>query len=346
MARVLLANNAVMVSWFQLHMQLDRIITDHNDLNLLRPGDLLYGFFSIQQAIALSLKGIRCFYIWVDSTCSPFESFQVDPSLLDLTVRFVEVCTQTGQSVASSDSYFSANSTAYSVCPLSSSLAEPVQPFVLSSSITEIMRVQQHANLTIMFTDVEGFTCLNETFGDVFAFNFRRMHDKLIRSIVEQNDAGKVLKFTGDGMLAVFSCPYKAILSAFEIQKQFDAVFKQDREYKALRVRVGLHEGLVQIQNNLPYDVFGRHVNRASRVTTLAKGGQILISAALFAKVHGWMIKNNHSMCCLFHGEHLLRGIDLPEKIYQIREVCSEEEFSPNQLERLCYCSKQTISEA
>lgn len=316
MSQVLLASNADLISWFHNSQCFDTVINNPHDLNTLVVGDCLYGFFSMSQAITLSLKGVRCFYMLLDSKVSPPESAINLDMLRCSTIHWVEV---TAKNTACLFALNSEN-TGYKA-ENNYVLPDGLVGKMPKASITKILSVKRHATLTIMFTDIEGFTGLNETYGDVFAFNVRKLHDCVIDSVVEKSNSGRILKFIGDGALAVFSCPYKAIQAAFELQETFETVFKQEHAYKALRVRVGMHEGLVQIQNEFPYDVFGRHVNRASRVTTLAEGGQILMSASLFARVSGWVNKNNKAVNCQFYGEHKLRGIEVSEKLYSISKA-------------------------
>jgi hypothetical protein len=78
-----------------------------------------------------------------------------------------------------------------------------------------------------------------------------------------------------------------------------------------------MHMGQVLVEKDVDMDVFGRHVNRAARVESLADGGQILVSHSVYDSARGWISTDVASWHD--HGEYLLKGI--PEST-RIVEVC------------------------
>jgi len=139
--------------------------------------------------------------------------------------------------------------------------------------VDEYRRLKNTAVLTIMFTDIQGFTEFTERAGEARANEFRRRHDEILHNVVESGQAGRVIKHIGDAVMAVFSEPSRAVECALKIQ---EAIRQLDPggEEKELRVRIGLHMGQVTIEDQVAPDVFGRHVNRASRVESLAPAGR------------------------------------------------------------------------
>lgn len=124
----------------------------------------------------------------------------------------------------------------------------------------------------IMFTDLERFTETIERLGDVQAHQLLMTHNMIVRSRVTAHN-GRELKTMGDGFLVVFPSVVKAVACAAAIQD--DIADHNEHNDDKLSVRIGLHAGGV-IRNR--DDVHGRNVVVASRIASLARGGEILVS--------------------------------------------------------------------
>jgi adenylate cyclase len=122
--------------------------------------------------------------------------------------------------------------------------------------------------LTVVFTDLEGFTHYTATKGDVAAARLLREHYKTAGPIVRSR-GGKVVKRLGDGLMMTFPDPMAAVLAAIELC---------EHSPDSLSVRAGLHVGEVIVGHA---DVLGHVVNIAARVTETADGGEVLISREL-----------------------------------------------------------------
>src|ERR1700690_3148345 len=113
--------------------------------------------------------------------------------------------------------------------------------------------------VTFLFSDIEGSTRLWELHPETMRLALAA-HDALSRAAVDTNH-GTVVKTTGDGVHAAFDEPGDAMRAAIMLQRAL-----RDPEATAgiaLRVRCGLHLGLVQRRDN---DFFGTTVNRAARI--------------------------------------------------------------------------------
>ena len=120
-------------------------------------------------------------------------------------------------------------------------------------------------------------------------------HDELIRSAVTRH-GGVVFKHTGDGMCAVFvSAPRRWLLPS------------RCNQRSALPVRMGLHTGEAESRDG---DYFGPTLNRAARVMDAGHGGQVLVSSATAGLVSGRDLVDL--------GEHQLKGLETPERIFQV----------------------------
>ncbi len=130
-------------------------------------------------------------------------------------------------------------------------------------------------SVAILFSDIEGSTELNERLGDKEWVRLLARHDAAVRSAIERH-GGHVVKTQGDGFMAAFGSPERAVRSAIAIERAFDRGQRKGRA--PVLVRIGIHHGDVVHRDN---DIFGRNVAHAARVAALAQGGEILVSEAV-----------------------------------------------------------------
>ncbi|HYD17839.1 MAG TPA: adenylate/guanylate cyclase domain-containing protein [Patescibacteria group bacterium] len=185
--------------------------------------------------------------------------------------------------------------------------------------IDQFRRQKSTAVLTILFTDIKGFTQITEEQGEAYSNNLRRAHDALVVPIIERDGGGRVIKHIGDSVMAVFSEPSTAVARALEVQEKLAAFNREHPELADIEVRIGLHSGQVTTEDNVSGDVFGRHVNRAARVEALADGGQILVTYPVFDSARGWLNENSETPAAWArHGRYALKGIAEPIEIYEV----------------------------
>ncbi len=195
-------------------------------------------------------------------------------------------------------------------------------------NLYEYIQSKNTAILVVMFTDIKGFTKLTETRGDRYANDLRIQHDEIMRKVIEKENAGKIIKYIGDAIMAVFTEPTTAVQKALEIQREMDSFNQTRSNDDELQIRIGLHMGQIAVDNTLKKDIFGRHVNRASRVEGLADGGQIYISYPVFDSALGWLVENA-SIGWKAHGFYFLKGIEQPVEIYEVFDSRSKKPMSP-----------------
>lgn len=129
--------------------------------------------------------------------------------------------------------------------------------------------------VTIVFSDIEGFTSLNERIGDRAIQDILHDHNSIIRGQLAAH-AGFEVKSQGDGFMMAFSGATRALRCAVGIQRELRA-YNRSRPDDVL-VRMGLHTGDAIREAN---DFLGHTVNLAARIADHAEGGQILTSALL-----------------------------------------------------------------
>jgi len=172
-------------------------------------------------------------------------------------------------------------------------------------------------SVAILFTDIEGSTALWER--DAAAMSQAlAAHDAIARRAVESRH-GTVVKVTGDGMHAVFADTQDALAATVDLQHALsDAAATHGI---ALRVRCGLHAGVVERRDN---DFFGSPVNRAARIMSAAHGGQVLLSQAVVDEVRN-MLPATVSLRDL--GRVRLKDLSTPERVYQVVHPRLRQEF-------------------
>ena len=130
--------------------------------------------------------------------------------------------------------------------------------------------------VTILFTDIEGYTAMTERLGDLRAQEVLRAHNAIIREQVTAH-GGFEVKSQGDGFMVAFSSARRAILCAIAMQQAIAGYGARHPE-EPIQVRIGLHTGEVIKEAE---DFFGKNVILAARIASVARGGEILVSAVL-----------------------------------------------------------------
>ncbi len=183
--------------------------------------------------------------------------------------------------------------------------------------VISYIKERQTAILVMMFTDIVGFTRITEEKGEKYASSLRIYHDKILTETIEKNNAGKVIKYIGDSVMAIFSEPTKAVEVSLQIHEKLKEFNKNMPDMEDINIRIGLHMGQVAIENHIQADIFGRHVNRASRIESMAGPGQVFVSFPVFDSAKGWLMDVEY-LGWKNHGEYFLKGIEKPAEIYEV----------------------------
>jgi TolB-like protein/class 3 adenylate cyclase/Flp pilus assembly protein TadD len=133
----------------------------------------------------------------------------------------------------------------------------------------------------------------------------------LLREAVEPTIAqhgGRVVKNTGDGLLAEFRSAVEAVRAATQFQERVRDLTIGDTDDKRLAFRVGINIGDVIVE---PHDIFGDGVNIAARLESISEPGGICISSSAYDQVRG---KVGVEFADL--GEQNLKNIACPVRVY------------------------------
>jgi pimeloyl-ACP methyl ester carboxylesterase len=155
------------------------------------------------------------------------------------------------------------------------------------SSSTELERVLA----TVLFTDIVDSTRSAAAMGDQ---NWRRLldsHDHLAQQMIEKH-RGILVKNTGDGILATFDGPGRAVRCAL--------AFGTAAQQMGLPLRAGLHTGEIEIRGR---DIGGIAVHAAARVMAQSQSSEVLVSRVVTDLVAGAGLKFAE------RGSHELKGL-------------------------------------
>jgi pimeloyl-ACP methyl ester carboxylesterase/class 3 adenylate cyclase len=167
----------------------------------------------------------------------------------------------------------------------------------LIAEIEEFMTGARHvpeperALATVLFTDIAGSTDRAAELGDSRWRAALEAHHALVREELGAH-RGREVKTMGDGFLATFDGPARAIRCACAINRR--------SEEQGLPVRAGVHTGECELMGD---DVGGIAVHIGARVAALAKGGEVLVSSTVRDLVVGSGIEFED------RGAHELKGV-------------------------------------
>ena len=159
--------------------------------------------------------------------------------------------------------------------------------------------------VTFLMSDIEGSTRRWADQPDSMRAALAR-HDDVIADAVESN-GGWLFKHTGDGIVAAFGSARAAIDAAIAAQRRLE-----------LPVRMGICSGAAELRGD---DYFGPALNRAARTMEVGHGGQILVAASTASLIE--------SADLIDLGEHRLRDLSQPQRIWQARATGLRRDFPP-----------------
>jgi len=160
----------------------------------------------------------------------------------------------------------------------------------------------ERKQVTVMFSDMEGFTSLSERLGPEEAYNVMdQVYEILIHKVHDYE--GTVNEFTGDGIMALFGAPIaledapqRAIRSAYAIHREItrfsDKVKREKQNIPPIKMRIGIHTGPVVVGTlgndlRVEFKAVGDTVNLASRIEGLAVPGSTYVSEDTFKLTEG-----------------------------------------------------------
>jgi putative peptide modification system cyclase len=182
---------------------------------------------------------------------------------------------------------------------------------------------------TILLTDLVDSTALVERLGDVPASELFREHDRLVL-LLQQQWRGRLID-RSDGLLLLFERPIDGLGFALDYARGLRDI-GQARKLD-LQARAGLHVGEVLTWKNSdaavlvgakPLEVEGLAKPMAARLMTLARPGQILLSAMaepLARRAARELGERGQNLLWKPYGRWRFKGVPEPQEVYEVGEV-------------------------
>jgi class 3 adenylate cyclase len=159
----------------------------------------------------------------------------------------------------------------------------------------------ERALATVLFTDIVASTDHARQVGDRRWAALLDSHDRQARQLVGELQ-GRLVKSTGDGILALFDRPGRAIRAATGLRDRLRG--------DGVEIRAGIHTGEVQLRGD--DDVGGIAVHIAARVMATARPGEVLVSSTVHDLVAGsdYVLEDR--------GAHALRGMNGEFRLFAV----------------------------
>jgi len=168
-------------------------------------------------------------------------------------------------------------------------------------------RIEAGNEIGVMFSDIRGFSSYTARQGDRAAYRLSKLHEELLEKTIEEH-GGIIAKKMGDGIMAAFSDSSQAIQAAAKLQREIRSRNKQSPE-DPIDVGIGLTCGTPIMTDA---DLIGHSVNLSQRLSSLAKGGQILVTERV--RSSATLQKGLHYLSL---GERELKGLGR-QQIYEV----------------------------
>jgi adenylate cyclase len=187
---------------------------------------------------------------------------------------------------------------------------EKMRAYIPKQLVDEISRNREQqlalggktVHLTILFSDIQGFTRLSETMASQQVISFLNTYMTAMTGIIEE-EGGIIDKFIGDGIMALFlptseddNHALRAVRAGIRMQKRLYSLQKEwaasRPELAGMQIRVGVNTGEVVSGNigsetRMDYTVVGDNVNVASRLESVSRAGEVCISDATYREIEG-----------------------------------------------------------
>lgn len=182
--------------------------------------------------------------------------------------------------------------------------------------------------VTILFSDIRGFTSISEKMSPEDVVGFLREYLTVMTDAVFQH-GGTVDKYIGDAVMALYNVPFdqpdhaaQAVRTALAFQERVKLLSEKFKAKHGLELRcgVGVHTGdavvgTIGAEQRLEYTAIGDTINLGSRLESITKEYHvsIIISESTYEEVKGQFLTR-------YLGEVKVKGKEIPVKIYAVAE--------------------------
>ena len=164
-------------------------------------------------------------------------------------------------------------------------------------------------NLTILLTDIKGFT---DKTSNKSRSQIQEMLDRHRDTVlpVLQSRGGKLVKTIGDAFLMVFESPTDAVLAGVAVQDALARFNEGNADADRLDVRIAINTGEVNLAEN---DIFGEPVNITARIEGVAQAGEVFFTEAVYLAMNKTEVPSSEV------GQLQLKGIREKVRVYKVK---------------------------
>ena len=161
--------------------------------------------------------------------------------------------------------------------------------------------------VTLLFSDIENSTRLNERLGDQRWLEVLGTHNSIVRAQVDEH-GGYEVKSQGDGFMIAFPSARQAVRCAIDIQRALAR--RAANGELPVRIRIGIHTGEAIQRGG---DFYGRSVAMAARIAGRAEGGEILVSSLVSG-----LVEPAGDIALQEAGDAVLKGLSGEQRLFRV----------------------------
>lgn len=179
----------------------------------------------------------------------------------------------------------------------------PVETLSLRGSRTwlePLTTMTERVLSTVLFSDIVDSTAVAVRIGDRAWGEALSSHDEIVREAITRY-RGRLIKLTGDGVLATFDSPGRALRAAITL--------RSDLSTAGIQIRGSLNTGEIELAGD---DIRGRVVHEAARMMALAGPGEFIVADSTQT------LARDAGVPLVERGEHELRGLDGRYRLFVI----------------------------
>lgn len=184
-------------------------------------------------------------------------------------------------------------------------------------------------NMTVLFSDIRGFTTLSETLSAEDTFRFVNSYLKRMGPVIQKHQ-GFIDKFIGDAIMALFADhPENAVMASIAMHQELALynIHRQSSGYAPVQIGIGLNTGSLMLgtvgsTGRLDTTVIGDAVNLAARIESLTKAYGVNI---LLADTVQRALPEDSPYCLREVDSVLVKGKTQPTVIYELFDTDADE---------------------
>ena len=187
---------------------------------------------------------------------------------------------------------------------------------------TDLMDNLPSGTVTFLFTDIEDSTKLAQQYPNEMPALLAR-HNEVLNQVIETHN-GFVFRIVGDSCSASFHNASDALQAALEAQR---FLYHEAWSPAPIKVRMGIHTGAAQLEIDAKEDKYSGYATLAltERIMSAGHGGQVLLSQSTYELIRDLPEQPQF----VDMGEHRLKNILRPERLYQVNLPDLPSHFPP-----------------